>query len=240
MTLTRNTLLISALCFSLGACQGANTKSVESAPEIFRVDETPHAQLSGNVIPQAYRLDMRMNPDDEGFSGVVEIDVDIQTPTDKIWLHGKEMSVSSAIAMTGDKETILSFTELPIADAPSGISYLTSESVLPAGPTTLKLVYATPYNQALNSAYQVKRNGEGYIVTQFEPLGAREAFPSFDEPKYKVPFTLSITAPADDFVYANTPETQATTLEDGWIKHCLLYTSPSPRDRTRSRMPSSA
>ena len=24
------------------------------------------------------------------------------------------------------------------------------------------------------------------------------------------------------------------------IEHCLLYTSPSPRDRTRSRMPSSA
>ena len=26
----------------------------------------------------------------------------------------------------------------------------------------------------------------------------------------------------------------------GWPKSCLLYTSPSPRDRTRSRMPSSA
>ena len=26
----------------------------------------------------------------------------------------------------------------------------------------------------------------------------------------------------------------------GWDKSCLLYTSPSPRDRTRSRMPSSA
>ena len=25
-----------------------------------------------------------------------------------------------------------------------------------------------------------------------------------------------------------------------WIRSCLLYTSPSPRDRTRSRMPSSA
>ena len=24
------------------------------------------------------------------------------------------------------------------------------------------------------------------------------------------------------------------------VTHCLLYTSPSPRDRTRSRMPSSA
>ena len=37
--------------------------------------------------------------------------------------------------------------------------------------------------------------------------------------------------------------------DDGWsdamvdcdfVMHCLLYTSPSPRDRTRSRMPSSA
>ena len=25
-----------------------------------------------------------------------------------------------------------------------------------------------------------------------------------------------------------------------WVIYCLLYTSPSPRDRTRSRMPSSA
>ena len=29
-------------------------------------------------------------------------------------------------------------------------------------------------------------------------------------------------------------------IEDDLIYRCLLYTSPSPRDRTRSRMPSSA
>ena len=29
-------------------------------------------------------------------------------------------------------------------------------------------------------------------------------------------------------------------LHDGQFMFCLLYTSPSPRDRTRSRMPSSA
>ena len=28
--------------------------------------------------------------------------------------------------------------------------------------------------------------------------------------------------------------------QDGLIKSCLLYTSPSPRDRQKSRMPSSA
>ena len=30
------------------------------------------------------------------------------------------------------------------------------------------------------------------------------------------------------------------TLENTELQTCLLYTSPSPRDRTRSRMPSSA
>ena len=35
-------------------------------------------------------------------------------------------------------------------------------------------------------------------------------------------------------------ETYLKTINEGMLKDCLLYTSPSPRDRTRSRMPSSA
>ena len=33
---------------------------------------------------------------------------------------------------------------------------------------------------------------------------------------------------------------QTGKIKIDWSKSCLLYTSPSPRDRTRSRMPSSA
>ena len=36
------------------------------------------------------------------------------------------------------------------------------------------------------------------------------------------------------------PDEQTDRRTDGRIAVCLLYTSPSPRDRTRSRMPSSA
>ena len=35
-------------------------------------------------------------------------------------------------------------------------------------------------------------------------------------------------------------EVTALLKKEDDLKHCLLYTSPSPRDRTRSRMPSSA
>ena len=34
--------------------------------------------------------------------------------------------------------------------------------------------------------------------------------------------------------------TRVKVLDNGMVNSCLLYTSPSPRDRTRSRMPSSA
>ena len=40
----------------------------------------------------------------------------------------------------------------------------------------------------------------------------------------------------------SSPEEQINSASAIWMKakNCLLYTSPSPRDRTRSRMPSSA
>ena len=38
----------------------------------------------------------------------------------------------------------------------------------------------------------------------------------------------------------NIAHTNGATLIDSFTYTCLLYTSPSPRDRTRSRMPSSA
>ena len=40
----------------------------------------------------------------------------------------------------------------------------------------------------------------------------------------------------EGFVEAGWKEERASY----WVTTCLLYTSPSPRDRTRSRMPSSA
>ena len=40
--------------------------------------------------------------------------------------------------------------------------------------------------------------------------------------------------------YADFEKSTLTAVIEARAKACLLYTSPSPRDRTRSRMPSSA
>ena len=58
--------------------------------------------------------------------------------------------------------------------------------------------------------------------------------------------TSSITAYNDaDLAHSYTTAGQYTititgTFPNIYFNNCLLYTSPSPRDRTRSRMPSSA
>ena len=43
-----------------------------------------------------------------------------------------------------------------------------------------------------------------------------------------------------EFVGENLSEVLADYILMTWFIACLLYTSPSPRDRQRSRMPSSA
>ena len=70
---------------------------------------------------------------------------------------------------------------------------------------------------------------------------------------YGTQLTALTTSPLDTSKFApqvagqDALQSQAASLAGSgvgafapYITHCLLYTSPSPRDRTRSRMPSSA
>lgn len=50
------------------------------------------------------------------------------------------------------------------------------------------------------------KDGSPYIVcTQFQPVGARRAFPCFDEPNMKATFSFDIELPADQTAISNTP-----------------------------------
>jgi len=204
------------------AQSGADT--VHSNPDIV-----PQAQLGNNVIPTHYAIDLTIDPRNDSFSGVVTIDVDIKQATSKIWLHGQTITANGAVARLADgTEIAADYTEVDLEVAPSGVASLTFADPVGPGAAVLVIPYTTPYNTKLNSAYKVEREGDSYIVTQFEAIGARQAFPGFDEPRFKVPFALSITAPKDDVVYANTPEVKTETLAGGMIRHTFATTRPLP------------
>jgi len=235
------TLLATTALFLVAACSspepevGPDEPSVTADPATptFNEASLPQARLPGTVIPEAYRIDMRIDPDTDGYTGNVEIDVDVKSPVVRFFMHAKDMTITEATLTSGAKVIELTPDNVPLDLAPSGLLRLSSTTDLPTGDATLRLAYETPFNTSLNSAYKVERaNDDGtrdaYIVTQMEPVGAREAFPSFDEPRFKVPFTLSITAPDDDFVYANTPVMVEAGQEDGWIRHEFATTRPLP------------
>ena len=70
-------------------------------------------------------------------------------------------------------------------------------------------------------------------------IGAKKTSTHIDK-NYHVDFIIGEITPVD---LKGDKKTDAVWLEKRNVwggKGCLLYTSPSPRDRTRSRMPSSA
>ena len=91
------------------------------------------------------------------------------------------------------------------------------------------LVGRMPVIEKTKQPYGILHGGASCVLA--ESIGSTAAALSMDSTK-KYPVGIEINAnhissPTDGYVYA-----KATP--------CLLYTSPSPRDRTRSRMPSSA
>ena len=223
------------IALALDACAPKTSKSGTSPaalpekPGLSVQEQLPQGKLGGNVRPTRYNLDFVIDPEADTFAGHAMISLSIKKPTKTIWLHGQTLDVSQAkLVLPEGQEVAAHYREVPLTEAPSGVAALSFET--PVGPGDVKLVMAwtTPYNTKLNSAYKVGRNGENYIITQFEAIGARQAFPGFDEPRFKVPFHVTITAPKDDFVYANTPEIKTEAVDGDMIRHVFATTRPLP------------
>src|SRR5205814_162688 len=76
--------------------------------------------------------------------------------------------------------------------------------------------------------YRVKEAGADYAFTQFEATDARQAFPCFDEPSYKVPWQLTIHTKAPLAAFANTPIVSETPEANGMKVVKFAETKPLP------------
>ena len=186
--------------------------------------EIPRGQLPTGVRPTAYRLDLVTDPNAATFTGYEEIDLILEKPHSRIWLHALGPVVSSIKAVLPDGMEIgATFTG---DQTPDGVARIDFDAPLPAGNATLVLKYEAPYNLHLAGLYKVEQGGLPYLVTQFEDIDARRMFVSFDEPRFKTPYTLTVTAPAEMEVAANGAETEAEDLGDGLVRHHFATTRP--------------
>jgi alanyl aminopeptidase len=203
----------------------AETAVDTAAAQVINPTEPPPARLPAIAEPTHYTLQLHIDPRQERFSGYTEIAVTLAQTTDSLWLHGDDLAVSQASAILPNGEV----RELEWQQStPYGVAKLTASAPLPAGELTLTFRYDAPFNTNLEGLHTVEQGGEKYAFTQFEATSARLAFPSFDEPAFKVPFDVELTVPADYTGIANTPQIAEQSNAEGFKTLTFATTKPLP------------
>lgn len=181
-------------------------------------------RLPGDVVPRAYTLDLTVDPDQPRHHGVVRIDVDLRQPTRVLRLHATGLQVRSAVLQLKGQ----SLRGQP-RQRNTDVLDLRFAKLLPAGPATLVMAFAGRIDDKDSAGlFRQREGGEWYAFTQFEATYARRAFPSFDEPGWKVPWTLSLTIPEALMAVANTPVASERSLGRGSKRVQFETTQPLP------------
>ncbi len=198
----------------------------ESASHL-QYDVSPIGQLPKHWQPTHYQLDLTINPDLAEFFGQVSIDLQINQPRNHYYFHGNLLTVSKTVLLDSKgKEHIGKYEQVD----QSGVVRLSFDEVIPVGKARVTVQYSAAFNEALEGLYRVTDDGLNYAFTQFEAVSARLAFPGFDEPAFKVPFDVSITAPANMHTVANTRlvKTNLSQERQDYVKSVFATSEPLP------------
>jgi alanyl aminopeptidase len=219
-------LLVSCLAFVGCSKQEPATTDMGPTPTSAAVSaEPPQGELDDVVSPVHYRLELTINPRLDRFSGKTSIDISLAAATDRIWLHGNKLDVSEAYLTDADGNRVEATYEQVLG---SGVALVTLAEPVDAGTATLHFAYEAPFNTGTNALFKVVRGDDFYAATQFEAIAARDVFPGFDDPGFKVTFDLSLVTIAGDAAITNTPEASTEDAGDGYVRHIFETTRPMP------------
>lgn len=201
--------------------------AMPQASSAQRSPETPPlTRLPTWAVPQSYKLEIKSDPDKPGYSGTVTIAVDLKKASNHLWLHGKDLKVSSVTVTDARGKT---HSARYVEAAPKvGVVRIDFRGTMHPQKLTLKMAFSAPFNATLQGYYKVVFAGNAYAMTQMEPISARLAFPCFDEPGFKAPLTLSLTVPAADKAVANAAQASEKPAGKGWKTVTFKTTKPLP------------
>jgi cytosol alanyl aminopeptidase len=189
-------------------------------------EPAPTGKLPENTTPLSYTLNLKIDPREERFSGQVHIHVKLGQAADHVWLHAREIDVAKVEVIDAAGETHPA--QFAMRD-PSGVAEVSFGASLPAQDIELVFDYSAPFNVKLQGIYKVKVGDDAYVTSQFESISARYAFPGFDEPRFKVPFDITLTVPKQDVAIANTRQVSEKVSDDAkWKTLTFSKTKPLP------------
>src|SRR5512137_1048619 len=167
----------------------------------------PALRLPATVTPRRGALELSVNPSAERYDGVARYDVTLAEPTRVVWLHAEGLEIRRATVAGRPARAIL---------APGGFLGLELEAPLPPGEVVVEIDFTGAFDRVRSRGlYAVPERDRWYAYTFFQPQDARRAFPAFDEPRFKIPWRVTLRVPEGDVALANAP-LASETVEAGW------------------------
>jgi cytosol alanyl aminopeptidase len=187
----------------------------------------PPLRLPKNFIPTDYRLALRIDPTQAGFSGTVEVTGRAAEPTSQVWLHAENLNVDkdAKITVAGSGGSVTGIA------SPIGKDLLSIR--LPKavqGIATIQLTFKGKYeDKETIGAFKQLVGTDPYVFSQMEATYARRVFPCVDEPGLKVPWNITISAPKPFSVVSNSLPISTKPDADGtWLTTTFAQTKPLP------------
>lgn len=163
-------------------------------------------RLDHAVVPTFESVRLRLDPSQTDYTGTVHVDLTVATPTDSFRLYAKDLGLGGLTLTQGGAPIPVTFTS-----GREGLLVVHAGHALAAGSYGLDIQFTNNFDTQADALYRLKANGDWYAFTQFEASSAREAFPCWDEPEFKIPFQVTLTVPVADEAVSNTPIASSTT-----------------------------
>jgi alanyl aminopeptidase len=163
-------------------------------------------RLDPNVAPTSQSIELELDADQENYRGTVRVELRVKQPAREFLFHAEEMTLDR-VELSGKSGPVALSVE---SGGDRGTQRAKAASELAAGDYVLTIAFSKPYNTRAVGLYRTQHEGRHYLFTQMEALDARKAFPCWDEPIYKIPYQMTITAPLQQEVVTNTPVEKET------------------------------
>ncbi len=180
-------------------------------------------RLDPRVAPTFEDVRLVLDARKPDYSGDVRIDLKVAVAVSAFKFHARDLDMRSVILTAPDG------TALPLTTAVGSEGLVTATAAAPLQPGDYRLAidFAAKFGTQATGLYRLETGGDAYLFTQFESIDARGAFPCWDEPRYKIPFRLTLVVPKEHQAVGNAP-IETDTVEGGTRTVVFKTTPPLP------------
>ncbi len=210
---------------AVGDAAAAPAGCEEGAPGVATLAEAvPTGPLGRDVTPTEVALSLAIDPRAPRFSGETTIALEVRRARRVIWLHGKGLDVSGVELVSAGGRQRGRYEQVH----ETGVARVTFPCDVQPGAVTLSLAWTAPFLDGGDGLFKVTQGSDAYVFSQFEPISARTAFPGFDEPAFKVPYTVRLTVAQGDVAASNARVASETGAAAGVRTLVFEPTPPLP------------